>query len=248
MLKGKNAIITGCNRGIGKAMVARFAENGANIWACARTQTDEFEAYCREIADKNNVWVTPVYFDLRDENAIKGAFLEINKMHEDVDILVNNAGVSAVNRVFQMSTMQDISDVINTNVIGTMSVTQKAIKMMLRRKKGSVVNISSIVALYGEPSQVAYAASKGAISSATKKLASEYGELGIRVNAIAPGLIKTDMMSYITPEYLERIRGEIMLGRFGEPEEIANVAAFLGSDLSSYINGQIIEVSGGLKI
>ena len=169
-------------------------------------------------------------------------------MHENVDILVNNAGVSAVNRVFQMSTIQDISDVLNVNVVGTMSVTQKATKMMLRRKRGSVVNISSIVALYGEPSQVAYAASKGAIAAATKKLASEYGEMGIRVNAIAPGLTNTDMLDYITPEYLERIKGEIMLGRFGEPEEIANVAVFLGSDLSSYINGQIIEVSGGIKI
>ncbi len=248
MLTGKNAIITGCNRGIGKAMVDRFAYNGANIWACARTKTDEFESFCKEIAGRYDCWVKPIYFDLRDDVAIKEAFLEINKMHENVDILVNNAGVSAVNRVFQMSTIQDISDVLNVNVVGTMSVTQKATKMMLRRKRGSVVNISSIVALYGEPSQVAYAASKGAIAAATKKLASEYGEMGIRVNAIAPGLTNTDMLDYITPEYLERIKGEIMLGRFGEPEEIANVAVFLGSDLSSYINGQILEVSGGIKI
>ncbi len=249
VLKGKNAIITGTNRGIGKALVEVFAENGANIWACARNKSDDFETFCRNQSEKNSVIIEPLYFDLIDDTGMKEAIKKIHTEKRNVDILVNNAGISPEkNTIFQMTKFEDIEHVMNVNFISTMKLTQLVLKFMLRQKRGSIINFSSVVALYGDPAQLAYAASKGAIASASMKLASEYGEMGIRVNAIAPGPTKTDMLNYINPNFMDRLIGETMLGRVAEPREIANVAAFLASDLSSYITGQIIKVNGGLRV
>ena len=249
MLKGKNAIVTGTNRGIGKAIVEVFAENGANIWACARKQTEEFEAFCKEQAEKNSVWIEPLYFDMTDDDGMRAAIKKIHSEKKPVDVLVNNAGISPEkNTIFQMTKFEDIEYVMNVNFTSAMKLTQYVLKFMLRQKKGSIVNFSSVVALYGEPAQLAYAASKGAIASATLKLASEYGGGNIRVNAIAPGPTQTDMLDFINPNYMDRLVGETMLGRIADPAEIANVAAFLASDLSSFVTGQVIQVNGGLKL
>lgn len=249
MLKGKNAIITGTNRGIGKALVEVFANNGANIWACARRDTEEFRLFCKEQAEKNNVEIEPLFFDITDYDSMKDAIKKIHAEKRTVDVLVNNAGISPEKNVnFQMTKFDDIEEVMNVNFISAMKLTQLVLKFMIRQKSGSIINFSSIVALYGEPSRVAYAASKGALASATLKLASEYGQYGIRANAVAPGPIKTDMLKFIEPEYLKRYIDETMLGRAAEPEEVANVVAFLASDYSSYITGQVIKVNGGIKL
>ena len=249
MLKGKNVIITGTNRGIGKAMVEVFAENGANIWACARKESEDFLNFCKTQAEKNSVEIEPLFFDMTDDCGMKEAIKRIHSEKKPVDILVNNAGISPDKNVnFQMTKFEDIAEVLNVNFMATMKLTQLVLKFMLRQKYGSIINFSSIVALYGEPARLAYAASKGAVASATLKLASEYGLQGIRVNAVAPGPIDTDMLKFIDEEYLKRYVGETMLGRVAAPREVANVVAFLGSDLSSYLTGQIIKVHGGLKL
>lgn len=249
MLKRKNAIITGTNRGIGKALVEVFAENGANIWACARKQTEEFEIFCKEQAERNSVEIEPLYFDMTDDDGMIEAIKKIHSEKKPVDILVNNAGISPEkNTIFQMTKFDDIEYVMKVNFTSAMKLTQHILKFMLRQKRGSIVNLSSVVALYGDPSQLAYAASKGAIASATLKLASEYGGMNIRVNAIAPGLTRTDMLDFINPNYMDRLIGETMLGRIADPREIANTVAFLASDLSSFVTGQIIKVNGGLKL
>lgn len=249
MLKGKNAIITGTNRGIGKALVEVFAENGANIWACSRKYSEEFELFCKEQAEKHSVEIEPLFFDMTDDEGMKNVIKKIHSEKKSVDILVNNAGMSPPkNTIFQMTKFEDIEEVMNVNFTSAMKLTQLVLKFMLRQKKGSIINFSSVVALYGEPSQLAYAASKGAITSATLKLASEYGGNNIRVNAIAPGPTNTDMLGFINSNFMDRLIGEIMLGRIAEPREIANVAAFLASDLSSFVTGQVIQVNGGLKL
>lgn len=249
MLKGKNAIITGTNRGIGKALVEVFAENGANIWACARKKTEEFDLFCSQQSDKNGVDIEPLYFDMTDDAGMRDAVKKIHGEKRPVDILVNNAGISPEkNTIFQMTKFDDIEHVMNVNFISAMRLTQLILKFMLRQKKGSIVNFSSVVALYGDPAQLAYAASKGAIASATIKLASEYGGVNIRANAIAPGPTQTDMLGFINPDFMDRLIGETMLGRTAAPREIANVAAFLASDLSSFVTGQIIKVNGGLRV
>lgn len=249
ILKEKNAIITGCSRGIGKTIVECFAENGANVWACARKETPEFEKFCRYVASKWQVVVEPLYFDMTDDSSMKEIVKKIHSEKRTIDILVNNAGVSPEkNTIFQMTKFEDIDYVMNVNFTAAMKFTQYVLKFMLRQKKGNIINFSSIAALYGEPAQLAYAASKGAITSATLKLASEYGRQGIRVNAIAPGLTQTDMLRFIKSEYIDRLIEETMLGRIADPYEIANVAVFLASDLSSFITGQVIQVNGGLKI
>jgi len=249
MLKGKNAIVTGSARGIGKAIVENYAKNGANVWAFARTRTDEFVEFCANLEGKYGVWVKPVCFDLTDDEEMKRQIIKIHDEKQSVDILVNNAGISPEkNTIFQMTKFEDIENVMNVNFYAAMKLTQYILKFMIRQKSGNIINFSSVVALYGEPSQLAYSASKGAITSSTFKLASEYGRFGIRVNAIAPGLTNTDMIRFIQKEYQKRIIGETMLGRMAEPQEIANVALFLASDLSSYVTGQIIQVNGGLKV
>jgi len=249
MLKGKNAIITGSARGIGKAMVERFAANGANIWAFARKESDDFNQYCHELELRYGVWIEPVYFDLLDDNEMKEKIKRIHSQKKSIDILVNNAGISPEkNTIFQMTKFEDINYVMNVNFLSAMKLTQYVLKFMIRQGSGSIINFSSVVALYGEPAQLAYAASKGALLSSTFKLASEYGRFGIRANAIAPGLTRTDMIEFIDSDYRQRLIEESMLGRMGEPNEVANVAVFLASDMSSYVSGQVIQVNGGLKI
>lgn len=249
ILKEMNAIVTGCSRGIGKAIVECFAENGANVWACARKETLDFERFCKEISEKNCVFVKPLYFDMMDDTKMRDAVKQIHSEKMPVDILVNNAGISPEkNSIFQMTKFEDIAHVMDVNFMSAMKFTQMILKFMIRQKKGSIINFSSVAALYGEPAQLAYAASKGAMIGATLKLAAEYGRMGIRVNAVAPGLTQTDMLSFIKPAYIERLVEETMLGRISEPCETANVVAFLASDLSSYITGQVIQVNGGLKI
>jgi 3-oxoacyl-[acyl-carrier protein] reductase len=174
LLKGKNAVVTGCNRGIGKAIVEVFAENGANIWACARKQTNEYETFIEELAQKYNVIIKPVYFDLTDYEQIKNGVREIMSEKKPVDILINNAGIVPESLLFTMTPMEQMKNTFDVNFFAQIFLTQLVTRIMNRQKQGRIVFISSIDGLDGLD-QFEYASSKAALAGATKKLANEIG-------------------------------------------------------------------------
>lgn len=246
MLKEKNAIITGARRGIGRATVEVFASLGANVWACARKQDDDFEEDMRHIAEKYSVSVWPVYFDVTEEMQIKQAVQLIRKHEVSVDILVNMAGIVEESTTFQMTSIDKMKHLFDTNFFGMTLLTQYISRLMVRQNGGSIVNIASIAGVDGEPAQYEYAASKAAIIGATKYLARELVSNHIRVNAVAPGMIETDMGAKIEENLREYILNKVIMKRMGKPSEIANVVAFLASDYASYMTGQVIRVDGGM--
>jgi 3-oxoacyl-[acyl-carrier protein] reductase len=245
LLIGKNAVVTGCAKGIGRSIVEVFAQNGANIWACARKRTDEFETSMLLLSEKHKVEIMPVYFDLADKDQIKLAVRSIMNAKKDVDILVNNAGIT-YNSLFQMSTVDKINEVFVVNFISPFIFTQYIVKLMLKKKSGSVINISSTAALDGNSGRSVYGASKAALLCATKALAAELGDQGIRANVIAPGITKTEMLSSMTEEVINQTILGTNMKRSGMPDDIAKAVLFLASDLSSYITGQVIRVDGGM--
>ena len=246
LLKGKTAAITGCNRGIGKAILEIFAKNGANIWACARKPQKNFEKYINALSNKYSVEISPIYFDLNNEEEIKEAAKKITVSKKPLNILVNNAGIIFTS-LFQMTSLNKIKDIFETNLFSNLLFTQYLVKIMIKQKNGSIINISSSAAIEGNEGRIAYASSKSALITSSKVMSRELGIHNIRVNTIAPGLTATDMMKESTPDdVLNKVLERIPMKRIGEPEEIASVALFLSSDLSSYITGQVIRVDGGL--
>jgi 3-oxoacyl-[acyl-carrier protein] reductase len=245
LLEGKNAIVTGTARGIGHKIVEVFAANGANIWACARKQTPEMDAYCKELSEKYGVEVKPVYFELTDRNAMKDAFKSIMAEKKPIDVLVNNAGIT-YNALFQMSNDEKIKESFDINFTSPYLFSQYVIKLMLRAGQGSVVNISSTAAIDGNSGRSIYGATKASVWCASKSMAEELGPKGIRVNCIAPGITQTDMLSSMSEEVINETVMATDSQRAGEPVDIANAALFLASDLSSYITGQILRVDGGM--
>lgn len=245
LLEGKNAIVTGCARGIGRSIVQTFAENGADIWACARQQSDAFEEDMNILANRAGVKIKPVYFDLSDYEQMKTAVKTIISDKKDVDVLVNNAGIT-YNALFQMSTKDKINEVMDINFISPFLFTQYIVKIMLRKKSGSIINISSTAAIDGNSGRSVYGASKAALLCATKALAAELGDQGIRANVIAPGITKTDMLSSMTDDVINQTVLSTDMKRAGEPLDIAKAVLFLACDLSTYITGQVIRVDGGM--
>ena len=245
LLNGKNAIVTGTARSIGHKIVEVFAANGANVWACARKQTEEMDAYCKELSEQYGVEVKPVYFELTDRTAMKEAFKSIMAEKKPIDILVNNAGIT-YNALFQMSNEEKIKESFDINFTSPYLFSQYVIKLMLRAGQGSVVNISSTAAIDGNSGRSIYGATKASVWCASKSMAEELGPKGIRVNCIAPGITQTDMLSSMTEEVINETVMATDSQRAGEPVDIANAALFLASDLSSYITGQILRVDGGM--
>lgn len=246
MLTGKNAIITGCARGIGKRILENFAANGANIWACIRKPNEEFTSFVQELAAQHQVTITPLYFDFANTEEIKAAVLEIKKSKESIDILVNNAGIT-YNALFQMTTMEKLKEVFEINFFSQFLFTQFVVKLMTRQRSGNIINISSSAAIDANAGRSAYGASKAAVICMTKALARELAEYNIRANVIAPGITETDMVTAsMSDEVINTTVAQTKLKRIGQPFEIANAALFLASDLSSYITGQVLRVDGGL--
>lgn len=247
MLSGKNIVITGCIQGIGRETLRVFAENGANIFACAYKQQDEFDLHCKELAEKNNVNITPVYFDMMNNNEIKDAAKIIQQAKVEIYGLVNIAGLNK-DAFFSMVTYKDLFDTFQVNFFSQIILSQYIVKLMQRNNThGSILFTSSISALDGNEGQTAYAASKGALIGAMKTMALELGKTGIRVNAIAPGVIKSPMTDKLSEENLNSKIKTMDIPRLGLPEEVANTCMFLMSDLSSHISGQVIRIDGGIR-
>ena len=245
MLTGKNAIITGARSGIGLATVQLFAQNGANCWAVVHREDVAWLQQIHELEQKFKVWIKPVFIDLSESDSIKAGMKDILLERLSVDVLVNAAGIVSPNRLFSMTSMGDIRKVMDVNFFSVLEMTQLVLRVMLKQRKGSIVNVASIAADCEDTSQLEYATSKAALVCATKKLAREVGASGVRVNAVSPGLTDTKMIGGITADAMEKIYGGLAAKRIGTPNEIANVIAFLAGDQSSFVNGENIKVDGG---
>jgi 3-oxoacyl-[acyl-carrier protein] reductase len=247
LLSGKNAIITGCARGIGRRVLIAFAENGANVWACCRTNTPEFAEFTAQLAAANCVTITPLAFDITDSARMKEAVKTIQAARVSVDVLVNNAGIT-YNALFQMTSMEKMREVFEVNFFAQVALTQYIVRLMARQKSGSVINISSSAAIDANPGRSAYGASKAAVICMTRAMAHELAEHNIRANAIAPGITDTDMVeASMSAETIAAAVTQTRLKRMGKPSEIADATVFLASDLSSYMTGEVLRVDGGLQ-
>lgn len=245
MLKNKLAVITGSNRGIGLSILKKFSRNGADIIACSRRKNEAFEKLILEISKKYNNKITPVYFDLSNDKEIDEGIEKINSISNKVEIIVNNAGINQVS-LFQMTPIEKIREIFNINFFSHLRITQKLMKIMIKNKKGTIINISSNAATECDAGRVGYSTSKAALIAFTKVLSKELGNFNIRVNAVAPGLTNTEMMGKdVSKKIVEEAIKRVALKRPAQPEEISDVVMFLASDLSNYISGEVIFVTGG---
>lgn len=244
MLENKIAVVTGANRGIGLAIAKTFAAQGACVLACMRQVSDEALAEISQDVGPGQVQV--VELDLADESSIKAAIKEIAKLSGNrIDVLVNNAG-TASGGLFQMTPMDEIRRVFEVNFFGQIQLTQGLSRLMTRRRAGSIINIASTSADIADPGTLAYGCSKSALTRAARSMATELGAFGVRVNAISPGVTRTDMFDQMAPEARERLINSAALKRAAEPADIANVALFLASELSGFMTGQVLRVDGGM--
>jgi len=246
LLEKKTAIITGSNKGIGLEILKLFSSNGADIIACSRKCENEFLDKLDSYKEKFKNKIIPIKLDFSDEENVKEAANEILSLKNNIDILVNNAS-SIHTSLFQMTTKKKFMEIFNVNLFSQSVFTQFILKSMIKNKSGNIIYISSSSAQDANVGRSAYASSKAAVNTQAKVLSKELGKLNIRVNTIAPGLTDTDMMrNNTTDEVINNALQQISLGRIAKPNEIASVALFLASNLSSYVTGQIIRVDGGM--
>lgn len=243
-----NVIITGANRGIGKALLLKYASKGWNIWACSRRKNKEFEELIFDIQNRYDVWIKPIYFDLKDCCQIKNGIKEIFSHKQPIDVLVNNAAVGNY-ELFQRISIDQAKEIFDVNFWAPYQIMQYVLRKMMNQKKGSIINVSSIASLDANQGDSVYGASKAALNILTKDAAAEMGRVGIRINAVAPGPVDTDLLNtvHITKLKKELVKQNSALGRLGEVDEIANVIYFLSTEQSSFINGEIIRIDGGRK-
>lgn len=246
LLKDKAAVITGCNRGIGKKILEIFSKNNAVIFACVRKIDTSFKNLISDISKKYNNKIIPIEVNFEDLESVKISAQSIIDKNIPIEILVNNAGIIE-NSLFQMTTIKNLKKIFDVNFFSQSLFTQTILKSIIKNKKGSIVYISSTSALDGIVGRNSYSASKAAIISQANTLSREVGRTNIRVNVVSPGLTDTDMMKKNTQKkVLEETISKLSLKRVASTEEIANVVLFLSSDLSSYITGQTIRVDGGM--
>lgn len=252
LLVGKTAVVTGCNRGIGKAILENFAKNGADVFAVVRKEQEEFTLYINELMSEYKVDIIPIYMDLSNEDEVRSGaksiigYKDASGEKKSIDILVNNAGMSNPLNSFAMTKMETIRSAFEVNLFGPMLLTQLLARNMMRNKSGSIVFVSSSAAFDGG-ANIEYSASKAAIIGEVKRLAVEYGPYNVRVNAVAPGLTATDMGNSMSEEDEKIALSMNIMKRKGEPREIADTVAFLASDMSSFITAQVIRADGGLR-
>ena len=245
-LKNLNIIVTGAARGIGRVIALIFAEYGANVAFTGRKIDDNFTSLEQEL-NAFGVKAKGYVSDASDFEAAQKTAAEIVKDFGSIDVLINNAGITRDNLLLRMSE-KDWDDVININLKSVFNWTKAVIRPMMKARKGSIINISSVVGTGGNAGQSNYAASKAGIIGFTKSIAKELGSRNIRCNAIAPGFIETEMTKNLPQNVIDEWLAKIPLKRTGTPEDVANACLFLASDLSSYITGQVLTVDGGMTI
>lgn len=247
LLEGRVAIVTGASRGIGEGIVLKFAEHGAQVAFTYVSDTSAEKAKTlEEKINARGVKCKSYKSNAGDFTQCESLVNEVLKEFNTVDICVNNAGISKDNLLLRM-TAEQWDDVMQVNLKSVFNMTKQVIRPMMKAKKGSIINMSSIIGLMGNAGQGSYAASKAGIIGFTKSVARELGSRNVRCNAIAPGFIETDMTGYLKDgEQAEKYKAGIPLGKFGTAEDVANVALFLASDMSSYVTGQVINADGGL--
>ncbi len=243
LLEGQTALITGAGKGLGQATLKSFAQAGAAVIYANDIVQGSIDDTAKELTDTYGVKIVPLYFDVSDSAAVKDAIMRIKKEQGYIDTLVNNAGVMQ-DALIGSVTRPLIDSIYNVNVFGMMELLQWGAKLMKKRGQGSIINLSSIVGITGNPGQLVYSSTKGAVIAMTKTAAKELAPHNIRVNAIAPGMIDTDMMRSVGEKHLAHHLGNIPFGRLGEPREIGDVCVFLASRMSSYLSGQVIAVDG----
>jgi len=244
LLIDKTAVITGASRGIGKGIALAFAENGCNIAFTYKSSSKEAKELEKELTGlnvKSKAYKSDAS-NLEDSNQLVETVL---KDFNSIDILVNNAGITKDNLLMRMSE-EDFDNVIKTNLKSVFNMSSAIQRLFIKQRKGSIINIGSIVGLKGNPGQSNYAASKAGIIGFTKSLALELGSRNIRANVIAPGFIETEMTENLSENIIENWKNNIPLKRIGKPGDVANACIFLASDLSDYITGQVIQVDGGM--
>ena len=235
------AIVTGGSRGIGRAIVQALAREGAKV---AFTYAQN-KALADEVANGDNIVGFQV--DSADFNQAKEFVKQVKERWNTIDVLVNNAGITR-DKLTAMMTEKDWDDVMDTNLKGVFNITKPVVGAMIRQRRGSILNITSISGIVGLPGQVNYSASKAGVIGFTKALAKELAKAGITVNALAPGFVETDMTASLKEEYKAKLLEQVPLGRSAKPEEIADTALFLVSSKAGYITGQVLQVDGGLAI
>lgn len=245
MLKDKVAIITGGTRGIGFAIAKKFLDNNAKVVILGSKEETVTKAL-NEFKEINKDYeVTGYYPNLTNEESVKEMFEKVKEQYGKIDILVNNAGVSSRTPLTE-HTIEEFDKVCDINLKSAFVCSKVAVDY-LKETKGVILNTSSMVSKYGQPSGVMYPSTKFAINGMTVSLARELAPLGIRVNAVAPGITKTDMVANLPEEMIKPLIATIPLGRIGEPEDIANAFLFLASDLASYVTGQVLGVDGAAR-
>ena len=246
MLEGKRALVTGGSRGIGRATVERFLDEGARVYYVARSQSPKHSA----LVKRAQACGSEVVFrsaDVGDESAIGEIIKEMTGEWGGIDILVNNAGMTRDGLIFRMSE-EAWNEVMRVNLSSAFFASKAAAKHMIKQRGGAIVNVTSIVGLIGNGGQANYCAAKAGMVGLTKSLAREVGSRNVRVNAVAPGYVDTEMTKKLNEKQRDDLIGQIPIGRVGQPEEIASVVLFLASDMASYMTGQVLPITGGMSM
>lgn len=246
LLDGKKALITGGSRGIGKAMVIDFAKQGADVAFTYRSNAEMANAVAKEAAS-HGVKAVAYQSDASDYNAAEDLIKQVVEEFGAIDILINNAGITKDNLMLRMN--EEMWDaVINVNLKSVFNLTKHAMRTMLKQRSGSIINVGSVVGVFGNAGQANYAASKAGIIGFSKSIAKEVGSRGIRCNVLAPGFIATDMTDELDADTIKAYEASIPLKKLGQPQQVSDAAVFLGSDMSTYITGQVISVCGGMSM
>ena len=246
ILENKTAIVTGGSRGIGRAICVALAEAGANVVTCYAHGAAGAEETVK-LCEAYGVKASAIQADVAKNEDVQALVAKVKEEYGSIDILVNNAGITKDNLMLKM-TEEDFEQVIDTNLKGAFLCIKHVSKIMLKQKRGHIINISSVVGVRGNAGQVNYASSKAGLIGMTKSVAKELAGRGVTVNAVAPGYIGTDMTNALSDKVKDAMKAQIPAKRIGTPEDVANVVAFLCSDDAAYVTGEVIKVDGGLAM